>query len=386
SAAWSTSLTGDRYRWQPASADGSVTIGISGLPCQGWLSMTPLTRCIYDASQFGRTAWYLGHALTAARLSTPVPDDLPKGLPDRKTYLADLNALLRRDREHIAAGRYRMPDDLLPSGAVFRQSTRFLADLGRINLRRMRKDGQEVFRGNTWNDGGRSQPRYYLQNFHYQTDGWLSDHSADLYDFQVNVLFNGATDAMRRQALLPISEALNGRRIADLKLLDVACGTGRFLSAIKQNFPRLQATGLDLSRAYLEKTKKNLVSWSWWDVIEASAEQLPFADGAVDIVTSVYLLHELPDKVRRQVVREMTRVLKPNGRLILVDSLQHGDHPPFDRLLDLFPILYHEPYYTDYVDADLQDLFETTGMKTLQIDRAFMSKIMVFEKWCDHTI
>ncbi len=343
--------------------------------------MTPLSRCIYDTSQFGRVAWYLGHALTAARLSTPVADDLPKGLPDRKAYLADLHALLKRDREHIAAGRYRMPNDLLPSGqTAFRQSTRFLADLGRINLRRMRKDGQEVFRSNGKGNGKTNRPRYYLQNFHYQTDGWLSDHSADLYDFQVDVLFNGATDAMRRQALLPIGDALNGRRIGDVKLLDVACGTGRFLGSIKQNYPRLPVTGLDLSSAYLERTRKTLAAWSWWDVVEASAEQLPMADRSIDIVTSVYLLHELPDKVRSRVVEEMARVLKPNGRLILIDSLQHGDHPPFDGLLDLFPVLYHEPYYANYVDADLVGLFEKSGLKTLQSDRAFMSKILVFEK------
>jgi len=343
--------------------------------------MTPLSRCIYDASQLGRIAWYLGHALTAARLSTPVADDLPKGLPDRKAYLADLRALLRRDRDHIAAGHYRMPDDLLPRGQkAFRQSTRFLADLGRINLRRIRKDGQEVFRDNGKGNGKTRRPRYYLQNFHYQTDGWLSDHSADLYDFQVDVLFNGVTDAMRRQALLPIGDFLKSRRVPDLKLLDVACGTGRFLSSIKQNYPRLPVTGLDLSGAYLEKTRQTLGSRSWWDVIEANAEQLPMDDATIDIVTSVYLLHELPNKVRKRVAEDMARVLKPNGRLILVDSLQHGDHPPFDGLLDLFPVLYHEPYYSDYVGTDLRGLFEATGLRTIQIDRAFMSKILVFEK------
>lgn len=345
--------------------------------------MNPFSRCLYDTSQLGRIAWYLGHALTAARLSTPVIDDLPKGLPDRNAYLADLRNLLRRDRAHIDAGRYRMPDDLLPHGkAAFRKSTRFLADLGRINLRRMRKDGQEVFRDKAKGeaDGARNRPRYYLQNFHYQTDGWLSDHSAELYDFQVDVLFNGATDAMRRQALLPIGDVLRTRRIAESKLLDVACGTGRFLGSIKQNFPRLRVIGLDLSHAYLEKTRKALAPWSWWGVVEASAEQLPMADETIDIVTSVYLLHELPGKVRGRVVADMARVLKPNGRLILVDSLQHGDHPPFDGLLDLFPVLYHEPYYNDYVGTDLVDLFEAAGLRTLQIDRAFMSKILVFEK------
>ena len=104
------------------------------------------------------------------------------------------------------------------------------------------------------------------------------------------------------------------------------------------------------------------------------------ADETIDVVTSVYLLHELPSKIRKQVAREMARVLMPNGRLILVNSLQYGDHPPFDGLLDLFPILYHEPYYGDYVDTDLPALFEGAGLRTLQTDRAFMSKILVFEK------
>ena len=44
-------------------------------------------------------------------------------------------------------------------------------------------------------------PAYYLQNFHYQTDGWLSKDSARLYDFQVETLFLGSADTRRRQAL-----------------------------------------------------------------------------------------------------------------------------------------------------------------------------------------
>ena len=345
--------------------------------------MTPMATSLYEASQLGRVAWFLGHALAAARLSSPITEDLPKNLPDRRAYLRDLRRLLQRDRDQIAMGRYRMPDDLAPDvGQAFRRSTRFFADLGRINLRRMRKDGQEVFRSN----GGRAEapgkgrPRYYLQNFHYQTDGWLSEHSAELYDFQVDVLFNGATDAMRRQALLPLGDFLSGRRLADLRLLDVACGTGRFLASIKRNFPRLPVTGLDLSAAYLERAEKTLSPWSWWSLIEGAGEQLPLADGVLDVVTSVYLLHELPTTIRDKVAAEMARVLKPGGRLILVDSLQYGDHPPFDQLLDLFPILYHEPYYRTYVACDLNGLFEDAGLRMVMADRAFLSKILVFDK------
>jgi ubiquinone/menaquinone biosynthesis C-methylase UbiE len=346
-----------------------------------------IDRLIHAGGHAGRTAWYLTHALAAARLSSPVLESLPAGMPDRRTYLADLRDLLRRDREHIEAGLYAMPDDLLPNPIeAFRRSTRFLADLGRINLRRMRGDGQEVFRNQrkVTATGGRpavdARPRYYLQNFHYQTDGWMSEGSADLYDFQVDVLFNGSADAMRRQALLPIGDFLATRRQAGLRLLDVATGTGRFLRSVKQNYPRLPVTGLDLSGAYLARAANALAPWSWADLVLANAEALPFPSNSQDLVTSVYLMHELPKGARRRAATELARVLKPGGRFILVDSLQTGDHPPFDGLLELFPALYHEPYYKDYVGTDLVALYEDTGLTHVQTDRAFMSKVMVFGK------
>ena len=64
------------------------------------------------------------------------------------------------------------------------------------------------------------------------------------------------------------------------------------------------------------------------------------------------MIHELPPQVRRIVIKECERVLKPGGRLILLDSLQTGDEPAYDGLLERFPQNYHEPYYRSYVDED----------------------------------
>jgi ubiquinone/menaquinone biosynthesis C-methylase UbiE len=343
--------------------------------------MAPIDRWIHASAHAGRSAWFLGHALAAQRLASPTLESLPEDLPDRGAYLADLMALLRRDQAQIEAGHYAMPEVVLPSPRdALRASARFFDDLGRINLRRMRRDGQEVYRQTTGTGDRLGRPRYYLQNFHYQTDGWLSDHSAELYDLQVDVLFNGATDAMRRQALLPLGDFLKGKRLADLRLLDVATGTGRFLATIKQNYPRVPLIGLDLSDAYLAKARRDLARWSWLDLVLANAEALPFPAQSVDVATSVYLLHELPRGARGRVASEMARVLKPGGRLILVDSLQTGDHPPFDALLELFPTLYHEPYYRDYIGADLKRLFQSQGLSALESDRAFLSKILTFAK------
>jgi ubiquinone/menaquinone biosynthesis C-methylase UbiE len=342
--------------------------------------MNQLQRLAYDLGQGTRVAWFLGHYRAAQRQIERVGKPAPvRGrLPTREQLLKELLALFARDRANVEAGRYRMPHDLVVSPlAALRASRRFFADLGEVNRRRVEGAHQEVPAASA---NGRRLPRYYLQNFHYQSDGWLSEDSAELYDFQVEVLFNGGADAMRRQALLPISGHLAGRRLAEQPLLDVACGTGRFLTFVKDNYPRLPVVGLDLSRPYLEKASACLAPWSWARLVEGAAEQLPFADQSFALVTCVYLFHELPRKVRIRVAGEMARVLRPGGRLILVDSFQNGDRPAFEGLLELFPRAYHEPYFADYVRHDMNALFGGAGLDPAGAELAYMSKIMVFDR------
>ena len=341
--------------------------------------MNRLEQWAYDVGQGARVAWFLGHYRLAQRqierFAEPV--EVEAALPTRNELLRDLYSLFERDRANIAAGRYRMPHDLLGNPVrALRSSRRFFGDLREVNRRRQERAHEEV----TGSANGRRYPRYYLQNFHFQTDGWLSEHSAELYDFQVEVLFNGGADAMRRHALLPLGRWLEGRKIAEQPLLDVGCGTGRFLTLVKHNWPRLPVTGLDLSRPYLEKARDLLRPWSWVRFVEAPAEQLPFANQSFALVTCVYLFHELPRKVRRAAAAEMARVLRPGGLLVLVDSFQKGDRPEFEGLLELFPRAYHEPYFADYVRDDLAKLFGGLGLRPASTDLAFVSKVAAFEK------
>ena len=97
----------------------------------------------------------------------------------------------------------------------------------------------------------------------------MTDESARRYDTQVEVLFSGTANAMRRQALPPLHEAFAGRDQRRLRLLDVGCGTGRFLDVAKQAWPRLPALGLDLSEAYVREAKRHLRRWSWIKLIVA---------------------------------------------------------------------------------------------------------------------
>jgi hypothetical protein len=73
-------------------------------------------------------------------------------------------------------------------------------------------------------------------------------------------------------------------------------------------------------------------------------------------------------------------VLKPAGRLILIDSLQHGDEPDYDGLLELFPQNYHEPYYASYLAEDFHAIARDHGLEHRRGVKAFVSKVMVFDK------
>ena len=70
--------------------------------------------------------------------------------------------------------------------------------------------------------------------------------------------------------------------------------------------------------------------------MQTKAEALEVADASMDVVYSVYLFHELGGETQDAVAREMARVLKPGGMLVLTDSVQLGDRPSMDDTLGNF--------------------------------------------------
>jgi ubiquinone/menaquinone biosynthesis C-methylase UbiE len=277
----------------------------------------------------------------------------------------------------VEAGYYPVPEEHDGSPAtLIARSRLFFEDLPEIHRRRQSGASREVATEQTRG----KRPAYYLQNFHFQSGGWMTEESARRYDTQVEVLFHGTANATRRQALPPLYEAFAGRDQRTLRLLDIGCGTGRFLDFVKQAWPRLPVVGLDLSEAYLREARRHLKRWSRVRLMVGNAEAIPLADESQDAVTSIFTFHELPPEVRRSVFREAARVLKPGGRLVVVDSLQHGDVPDYEGLLELFPQNYHEPYYASYLAEDFAAIARACGLAQTGASNAFVSKVMVVDK------
>ncbi|MBL0898305.1 MAG: class I SAM-dependent methyltransferase [Reyranella sp.] len=342
-------------------------------------AVSALDRLPYTARQAARVAWYAGHYAAGRRLLTPMPKPgFEIGpTPTRAEMTADMRALFEREWADIAAGLFPAPRALGPEPAEFlRRSLLYFRDLPQVDARRHGTADEELPPGSQA-DG---LPDYYRQNFHFQSDGWLSEHSAALYDTQVEVLFTGAADAMRRRALKPVAAWMRDRNQRTLRGLDVGCGTGRLLAFLHEAWPGLRLAGLDLSAPYLEEARRLIGRTARVKLIEGAAEKLPFDEASLDLVVSSFLLHELPAEVRAEALAGMARVLKPGGLVVIVDSIQKGDHPGWDGLLDLFPYYFHEPYYADYVGGSLESWARDAGLAPVSSERAFLSKVTAFAK------
>ncbi len=341
----------------------------------------PIDMGLHITANAVRFAWYYGlNRLIDAetRRAGQHPAYRPRRpTPSQRELLTELGQLVMVDADAVRRGIYppmesepgALPTHLARLRAMF-------ADLPAALARRATENAASVQSVSVAAD----VPDYYAQDFHYQTGGYLTEQSASIYDVQVETLFYGSADIMRRHALASISAELAGRDQRRSTLLDIACGTGRLLRQLRLAWPALNLTGLDLSQAYLDETARYLAPLRPARLIAGNAESIPLPSASQDIVTAVFLYHELPPDIRRRVTAEIARVLKPGGLFVFVDSIQMGDRPGWDGLLEAFPVRFHEPYFRHYAIDDLETMFSDAGLAAQTSELAFLSKVMVRRK------
>jgi ubiquinone/menaquinone biosynthesis C-methylase UbiE len=195
-------------------------------------------------------------------------------------------------------------------------------------------------------------------------------------------LFIGTADVMRRQLL---AEVVRKKPRGKVRLLDVGTGTGRFLRQAASALPGSELCGVDLSPWYVSHARDLLADGEGGasrsgalppPVEVANAESLPYPDHSFDVVTSIFMLHELPRRVRRTVLSEMRRVLVPGGLLVLEDAAQPSESPGLTPALKQFSTDLHEPFFADYLQDDLGTLLDEHGFGSIETTAQFVSKVV----------
>ncbi len=103
------------------------------------------------------------------------------------------------------------------------------------------------------------------------------------------------------------------------RILDVGCGTGVFLSRLRAALPQVEAYGVNLVSEMLQQGQDRWRHHRGHVLpVQGDSERLPFPSGSFDLVTCSNSFHHYPRQDRA--VEEMRRVLRPGGRLLIVDG------------------------------------------------------------------
>jgi ubiquinone/menaquinone biosynthesis C-methylase UbiE len=181
-------------------------------------------------------------------------------------------------------------------------------------------------------------------------------HQARLYDLLGAILMLGRGPAMRKRTIA-LARLVPGERV-----LEVGCGTGEIAMRAKaRTGPTGSVAGIDPSAEMIAVARQKAAQANLdIDYRVASVEALPFADATFDVVLSSLMMHHLPEDLKPRALAEIRRVLKPSGRLLVVDFTE-----PTSRLGRLQPVwLVHRRLPSDV--RDLPELLEAAGFAAVE--------------------
>ena len=142
---------------------------------------------------------------------------------------------------------------------------------------------------------------------------WITIGIPRFYDLSAALFFGG-----RRRAYLKLLAA-GGVQRGD-RVLDVGCGPGYFARMLAEAVgPEGSVVGIDAAPEMIDYASRKARRLSNCRFQLGTAQSLAFADAAFDVVVSSLMMHHLAEEDRLQAVREMRRVLRPGGTLLLAD-------------------------------------------------------------------
>jgi demethylmenaquinone methyltransferase/2-methoxy-6-polyprenyl-1,4-benzoquinol methylase len=154
-----------------------------------------------------------------------------------------------------------------------------------------------------------------------------------------------------------------------IHVLDVGCGTGTNLMLYHE--AGCNVFGVDLSPAMVEVAQKKLGDRA--EIRLGDASKMPYSDDSFDLVTGFFILHEMPSQIRPAVISEMVRVVKHDGRILLIDyhlgPIRFPKGWMYKAIILFFEIMAGREHFRNYRDFlsrnCLPNLISTKNLKVL---------------------
>ncbi|WP_024789007.1 bifunctional demethylmenaquinone methyltransferase/2-methoxy-6-polyprenyl-1,4-benzoquinol methylase UbiE [Lebetimonas sp. JH292] len=158
----------------------------------------------------------------------------------------------------------------------------------------------------------------------------MFDSIAPKYDVANRILSLGIDKKWRKEA---VQEAVGKIDKDDLKILDVACGTGDMIDIWKNTIKnkKLKICGLDPSKGMLEVAKKRFPEINFYN---SYATEIPCEDNSVDAVSISFGIRNVLEI--EKALREFNRILKENGKLLILEFVKSNKEKKFRKCIDFY--------------------------------------------------
>lgn len=163
-----------------------------------------------------------------------------------------------------------------------------------------------------------------------------------------------------------------------LRVLDVCCGTGNSAIAIAKKNDNNTVIGIDLSSDMLKAARNKAIKNKFDNISfrEMNAAKTDFSNESFDVVTVSLALHEMPQELIDLILTEIGRVLKPSGKLYIIDW-DRPKHPIASLVFAIFPTLFEPKVFKDFLKINWKQLLDKFAFKYLDTERYTFTKLVI---------
>lgn len=179
-------------------------------------------------------------------------------------------------------------------------------------------------------EAGVEYPDWYLKQWHFHPDGYLSTAGARWYERVIHRLYNVGLAPLFYRAI-----ARRLRRHGATNVVDVGCGAGHLIRTLAMHLPEAKISGVDLSPRLLARARSKLRGPARVRFIHGDATRPGVLPPDCDAVVAVHVLGHVPRQVARDILREACGAMSREATLLTVEHRWHAP-PPVPRGLQLW--------------------------------------------------
>lgn len=120
------------------------------------------------------------------------------------------------------------------------------------------------------------------------------------------------------------------------RVLDFGCGSGVSTKLIARQLTQGgMVTGLDTSSYFIKKAQKRLKRYTTAQTLQGDIQEIKIPESSFDLISIIHVIHDIVEEKRQSMVKALARVLKPEGKLWILEPIKESHGIPVDEIRSL---------------------------------------------------